>query len=232
MIARQTAEAAAAGRVVSPNGKPAIEDFFGSHRDGGGHGPQAFLVEVLEPGYVIRPHFDQVPQFQVVVAGGGLLGKHPIGSGTVHFADAQTHYGPIVAGPAGLAFFTLRNLADTGAHYMPESRGERSARAGRNLSCEAGLGAPAAGVDEAIRLERPDGLQVRQVRAAAREPLPPAEPGAGGTCCVVLSGSIRAGATYPEQSCLLVAPGGAAPHAEAGESGAALVYLRFPTPRR
>jgi quercetin dioxygenase-like cupin family protein len=45
--------------------------------------PMAFLVE-KRPGAVIRPHFHQADQFQVVVAGRGMLGDHEFSDGSVH----------------------------------------------------------------------------------------------------------------------------------------------------
>jgi hypothetical protein len=46
--------------------------------------PMAFLVE-KGPGTVTRPHFHQADQFQVVVAGRGMLGDHELSDGAVHY---------------------------------------------------------------------------------------------------------------------------------------------------
>lgn len=81
----------------------------------------AFLVEAT-PARVIRPHFHQVDQFQVIASGGGVLGRHPLSVHAVHFARAHTPYGPIVAGEEGLGFFTLRAHWDPGAQYLPADR--------------------------------------------------------------------------------------------------------------
>jgi hypothetical protein len=67
-------------------------------------------------------HFHLENQYQVVAAGGGTLGKHPVKPGYVHFASRESGYGPITAGPEGLSYFTLRVQGDTGAWYLPESR--------------------------------------------------------------------------------------------------------------
>src|SRR5580698_8628680 len=91
--------------------------------------PMAFLVE-KEAGAVVRPHYHQADQFQVVVQGGGRLGRHDIGTVAVHYTDAWSAYGPIVAAEEGVAWFTLRNAWDPGAKYMPAARPElRAARA-------------------------------------------------------------------------------------------------------
>ncbi len=91
--------------------------------------PMAFLVE-KEASAIVRPHFHQADQFQVVVQGGGRLGQHDIGTVAVHYTDAWSAYGPIVAAGEGVSWFTLRNTWDPGAKYMPTARSElRAARA-------------------------------------------------------------------------------------------------------
>jgi len=39
--------------------------------------PMAFLVE-KEPGAVVKPHFHRADQYQVVVSGGGRMGRHAL----------------------------------------------------------------------------------------------------------------------------------------------------------
>src|SRR5262245_55018252 len=58
--------------------------------------PQAFLVENT-PHRVLRTHYHDVDQFQVIVSGHGTLGKHAVRPYSVHFARAHTPYGPITA---------------------------------------------------------------------------------------------------------------------------------------
>ncbi len=72
-------------------------------------GPQALMVD-MEPGEVVRPHFHGTTQFQLFPAGSGTLGRknEPIQSLMVQFKDHHTAYGPIVAGPNGLSFISLR----------------------------------------------------------------------------------------------------------------------------
>jgi hypothetical protein len=69
---------------------------------------------------VIVPHFHEVDQFQVFVAGNGSLGRGKDGAAplSIHYADHHTGYGPINAGPQGYAYFTLRAKSDPGAHYL------------------------------------------------------------------------------------------------------------------
>ena len=88
--------------------------------------PMGFLVEGNHE-RVIRPHFHENDQFQVVVAGGGVLGKHKLSVHAVHFSRAYTPYGPINFGAEGLSFLTLRARKDPGAQYIPEARDKLTA---------------------------------------------------------------------------------------------------------
>ena len=93
--------------------------------------PMAFLAEG-SPGRLLRSHFHEVDQFQVIYKGGGTLGAHPLGFGGVHFSRAFTPYGPIRYGKDdGLGFITLRAHRDPGAQYMPDSRPVLDSRANR-----------------------------------------------------------------------------------------------------
>jgi hypothetical protein len=86
--------------------------------------PQGFLVQ-QDGGWELPPHFHREDQFQVVVNGGGTLGRHRLEPLTVHYASGESGYGPIVAGPHGLWYFTLRATTDPGgAWWLPESRAE------------------------------------------------------------------------------------------------------------
>ena len=68
--------------------------------------PQAFLVQGT-PGRVIKPHFHDYDQYQVIVSGDGLMGKHQLTVNAVHYSRAHTPYGPILFGE-GMGFLTLR----------------------------------------------------------------------------------------------------------------------------
>ena len=63
--------------VTSSGNVYRIQDCYGSHK-AAAPGPQAFLVEFPTPRGVIKPHFHRVPQYQVVVAGGGRIGRHEL----------------------------------------------------------------------------------------------------------------------------------------------------------
>jgi hypothetical protein len=105
-----------------------LDNGFGFHRSewmqsgsGPGLSPTVFLVE-QPPNAVLAPHFHTQNQFQVVKDGSGTLGPHAVGPGSVHYAGAFTGYGPLVAGPAGLSYFTIRAVYETGANFLPLAR--------------------------------------------------------------------------------------------------------------
>ncbi len=87
--------------------------------------PQVLLVEQQIPGSRILPHFHGIDQFQVFMDGEGKLGRHPVAPISVHYTNAYTGYGPIVAGHHGLAYYVLRPGFDVmGSQYLhvPEAR--------------------------------------------------------------------------------------------------------------
>ena len=146
--------------------------------------PQAFLTQ-RPPGNVIEPHFHEMPQYQVMFEGSGRIGKHEVRPITVHYTDAYTPYGPIVAGSGGLGFYTLRGkTSNGGAHYMPRSRSRLIRKAGRALTAQAMVGRPAdvgAGV-----------VQVQEL-------LPPAGDGVGARLLVGARGHAAAGCAPAER---------------------------------
>lgn len=202
-------------------------DFMFESEPGQPPGPQAFLVH-QDPGWVLPVHFHMQYQMQVVVGGGGTLGKHTVGPGSVHYATPQSAYGPLTAGPDGLEYFTLRVLTDRGAWYMPESR--RMMEPGRKKEQATGdLPASAAEAATLITL-RPDGVGAWAYRADAGGVVRCGEePTRAGRFHVVLSGSFRLGAhTLPRQACAFWSPPDAAPQFEALEDGSRLVVVQFP----
>ncbi|HYZ21417.1 MAG TPA: hypothetical protein VE690_04595, partial [Rhodopila sp.] len=203
--------------------------------------PMAFLVE-KEAAAVVHPHFHQADQYQVVVQGSGRLGLHDVASVAVHYTDAYSAYGPIVAADEGVAWFTLRNAWDPGARYMPEHRRQlREARAKyqhREATCgpmpplsDAELTALTTASGCAVIAEAPDGLGTWRYTVPANGIVTGPDPaGGGGQFWLVTAGSacIGGGALLPVQSCVFVAPEDTAPSFCAGPSGADLLCLQFP----
>ena len=192
--------------------------------------PQVFLVDVV-PGWHIRPHHHDVPQFQVVVRGGGRMGHHEFAAPYVHFADGRTAYGPLEAGQHGMSFFTIRASADTGAHYMPEER-ERLAARPRGRQEQAALrpyGTVPAATCEHVCVElRPDGLSASDIDLAPGASIPPdGVPGQVRRLLLVLEGSVaRGGTNYPPYSWFSDADGST--ELRAGGQGARLLRLTLP----
>jgi hypothetical protein len=205
-----------------------VDDFHGSHKSDR-PGPQAFLVG-LKPSGVVDPHFHGENQYQLIVGGGGKLGKHELRNGVFHYTDAFTPYGPIVADPGGLSFFTLRQNAYVGHHKMPGSGHLMKKRAGRNLVASADPG-PAVGPDVSALMDETDGPRAYRLRAAAgrRLPSPPAGVKLGSGYLIVLSGELELlGRTHPRLSNVHVRQGEPLPDAVAGPEGAVALLLTYP----
>lgn len=201
--------------------------------------PVAYLID-QEPGKSSAPHFHQADQFQVVVAGGGYIGKHAVPTVSVHYAGAYTPYGPIHPGTDGISYMTMRNGFDPGAKRMPHER-ELLKNGGRK---------PRATIGDAIAPLEPEGLLALReptstaliaphadalgawvYRLAPGSALPGPDPSAGrGQFWLVLGGELAAGAqpSLPRLSCLFVSPDEPALVAKAGASGCEVLALQFP----
>jgi hypothetical protein len=202
--------------------------------------PVAFLVE-KEPGAVVRPHFHQAEQFQIVVGGGGKFGVHDVDGIVVHYTGPYTAYGPLVASDKGLDWFTLRNGWDPGARYMPAERvGLREGRARhahreataevREVFTERELARLTHSTDENILPEAEDGVAAWRYRLAPGATLIGPEPGVGGgQFWVILAGTMSAiGDTLlPAKSCVFVPPDDPSLIPTAGPEGAEVLCLQF-----
>jgi hypothetical protein len=203
--------------------------------------PMAFLVE-KEAGAIVKPHFHQVDQYQVVVQGGGRLGIHDIGTVAVHYTDPYSAYGPIIAAEEGVSWFTLRNAWDPGARYMPQYRQQlREARARfqhRESTCgpipplaEAELAHLSTVTGDAVIEPTKDGLGTWRYTAPPGGLVTGPDPWTGGgQFWLVTAGSaaVAGGAQLPVQSCIFIAPDDEAPSLTAGPLGADLLCLQFP----
>jgi len=204
--------------------------------------PMAFLVE-KGSGAITRPHFHQADQFQVVVMGRGTLGPHELGDGAVHYTDAYSAYGPIVAGKGGIWWFTLRNRWDPGARYMPAERDQLNAARDCHAHWEATSEAFPAPLDAELRattaitcrtiLEGEHGLATWRYRVPADARVGgPAPNAGGGQFWLILAGSlaVAGAALLPANSCIFVEPEDAAFDGTAGPAGAELLCLQFRVP--
>ena len=204
--------------------------------------PMAFLVE-QDPGCVAPAHFHQADQFQVVLAGEGRLGTHDVAPVTVHFTGAWSPYGPLVAGDAGLHYFTLRNGWDPGARYMTEDRALLRKVPGRRHREAVAAPRPvsAALIDavpscETCLPDSDDGLAaLRYVLPAGARATGPDPAQGNGQYWVVIAGSLlRDGIDLAPRACLFLSPEEPAFTAVAGPRGLEVLALQFPRrpPRR
>jgi hypothetical protein len=203
--------------------------------------PMAFLVE-KEAAAVVRPHFHEADQYQIVVQGSGRLGVHDVASVAVHYTDAYSAYGPIIAADQGVSWFTLRNAWDSGARYMPAQRQQlREARARyqhREATCgplppltDRQLAGLAASTASAVIAETPDGLGTWRYTVPPNGSIAGPDPSrGGGQFWVVSAGSaaVAGGALLPVQSCIFVGPANAPAGLLAGPGGADLICMQFP----
>lgn len=218
-------------------------DFLGKPGYGGEirNEPQAFLIE-MHAGETILPHFHEVDQFQVFVAGSGGMGRHPAATLAVHFAEHHTGYGPINAGPHGYSYFTLRAKSDPGAHYMHKpgyrealkpSRKRHGVAAGIMLSTEPVLmDRKDASVEPLLQeLDGGDGLGASLIRMGPGMRHSGPDPRAtGGQYYLALNGSLEIDVgTFPAWSTVFVSADDAPLTLKSGPKGLEALLLRFPS---
>lgn len=197
--------------------------------------PQGFLVERPYAGARIDPHFHDIDQFQVIVAGDGRIGKKEVRPVTFQYADAYTPYGPIVGRDDGISFFTLRNVASGGHFSMPGSKHLMPCRAGRNIAAvfEQDTPPPDRGgvAREPLMEVQADGVYAEGIRLgedAVAEGIPN---DAGGQYYLVCAGSLIAdGKELTEKSLIRTNPGEKPPTLQAGPNGANVLALQFSRP--
>jgi len=201
-----------------------------------GLSPQAFLIE-QSANSTILPHFHRQNQFQVVVGGYGSIGRHELRPVTVHYAGAYTGYGPLVAGPEGLRYFTLRAVSESGANFLPEARpdlvkGPKRHYTSAPLDCRstAELGKLAGPRADQVRPPEEDAL------AVIRYSLPPgtsitalAPTGSAGQFLMLAAGTlVHEGATLRQWENLFVSADEPAYAMRAGPQGAEVLLLQYP----
>lgn len=203
--------------------------------------PMAFLVE-KDAGAIVKPHFHQADQYQVIVQGGGKMGVHDVDRVSVHYTDRYSAYGPIVAAGEGVSWFTLRNAWDPGARYMPAYRQQlRDARARwqhREATCgplpplsTGDMSALTHVTRTAVIEPAKDGLGTWRYSAKAGQEIVGPDPASGGgQYWLVIAGSARVGegSLLSIHSCIFVGPEDEALHVTAGPSGTDLLCLQFP----
>ena len=198
--------------------------------------PMAFLVE-QDPGRIAPAHFHQADQFQVVVAGEGRLGTHDVAPIAVHYASAWSPYGPLVAGDAGLHYFTLRNGWDPGARYMDQERALlRTVPSRRHREAVA---APRPVADPSIDTipycdpclpQQADGLLAQRYTMPPGARVTGPNPAAGnGQYWLVIAGTLlHNGTELAARTCIFLSPDEPAFTVVAGRRGLEVLAMQFP----
>ena len=198
--------------------------------------PTMFLVE-QPPNCTLVPHFHRQNQFQLFVDGAGTIGRDQIGAITVHYAGAYTGYGPLVSGPEGIKYFTIRPVLESGFTPITEAKEKmlrgpkRHAQSAPAPVCTAEQLAQLAGIEQETLIEpAPDGLGSTITRLPPGAPLHAAHiPGSAGQFLVVVAGTLRHGADeFGKWEGLFVSADEAPPPLAAGASGAQVVAMFTP----
>ena len=198
--------------------------------------PQSFLVE-QPANSTILSHFHRQNQFQVVVGGSGSIGRHALQPVSVHYAGAYTGYGPLLAGPEGLDYMTLRPQYDPGANFLPEARATLAQGPKRHWTSDA-LQPMAAGtlralaevrVTEVLALQD-DGLAVIRYALPPSAVCPTLAPaGSAGQFLLVIAGALEhGGALLGVRENLFISADEPAYALQAGAAGAEVLLLRYP----
>ncbi len=220
---------------VLPNGTGFWKSEYIISDSHGAPAPHALLVE-QDADQVILPHFHEQNQFQVIVNGGGTLGRNEVRPIIVHYAAAYTGYGPITAGKDGLWYFTLRPMMDNGAQFLPENRGKMKPLPKKHyhsdplptLSATELATLPAASVTTVQ--DDADGMLVQTMRIAPGGSLAAPPPAAGGGQFFLVTAGVAkvAGKPYGQWSCFWAAHTDAALVLDAGPGGAEVLLAQCP----
>jgi hypothetical protein len=198
--------------------------------------PTVALIE-QPPNSVLVPHFHRQNQFQLFVDGSGTIGAAELSPLTIHYAGAYTGYGPLVAGPDGIKYFTMRSVCETGLVPIAEAREKmvrgpkRHAQSGPLRPASAAeLGALTAVQTEAVIPLAEDGLGAEVIcLPAGAMLLPQRHPASAGFFLVVLSGTLNHADTQlkPWES-LFVSADDTSPALAVGTGGAQVLVLHLP----
>jgi hypothetical protein len=198
--------------------------------------PQAFLIEQA-PNSTILSHFHRQNQFQVVIGGSGTIGRHDLQPLTVHYAGAYTGYGPLVSGPEGLTYFTLRCVSESGANFLPEARPNMLRGPKRHFTSSPLTGMSAQALQN-LAAPRVDEVLPREddALAVACYSVPPggrvgalSPAGSAGQFMIVANGAIdHAGTRLKRWENLFVSADEAAYTITAGPEGAEVLLLQYP----
>ena len=196
--------------------------------------PQAFSVE-QQPESVSNPHFHDEDQFQVFAYGAGTIGRHDVNAVTVHYANRQTGYGPIVAGDTGVTYFTFRQVATKGIWYLKDAKPDAELPK-RNITQQAkttpaeSLKALREAQAEVVIDGHEDGLAAWMVRVPAGATVAsPVHAAGSGRYFMVFGGSMRVqGEELPVNSTTFVSHDEKNFNITAGANGLEVLVLQYP----
>ena len=215
-------------------------NLFGQNSDVPTEDLQAYRID-MSAHMVLDPHLHIVDQFQVFIAGSGKIGPDKAEMVTAHYADHHTAYGPLVAGPQGMSYLTLRPKTDAGmikvstpnirAHLQPTKRRHRTS-VPITLSIDPVLRHLEEVVVETIFDEKPgdEGMSAVVYRlGTGMSATGPTSEGTGGYYAVVMNGSLELdGRTLDPWSLVFIAPGEEPVILQAGEKGVEVMITIFP----
>ena len=232
---RRSVSEATRREMTYPSGLQAVRSEWMMTGEDPGFSPTIFLFE-QPPGVVLPAHYHRNNEFQVFVDGSGKIGPRAIVPTMVHYAGAYTGYGPIVAGPQGLKYFTIRAAWEIGALMVADTRGQVPPGPRRHATSkpigEAGMDQLRALADASITPIFPraaDGLAATLVELPPEGTFAPEAPGGGGTFLVVLTGSLACSdETFERWESVYVGVDGSFPAVRAGPDGVQFLELCLP----
>lgn len=198
--------------------------------------PTVALIE-QPPNSVLVPHFHRQNQFQLFVEGSGSIGTSPLSPLSIHYAGAYTGYGPLVAGPEGIKYFTMRSVCETGLVPISEAREKmlrgpkRHAQCGPvDISSAADLQVLTGLQTEAVIPLTDDGLGAEVIHVPGGDTLLPQRLSASaGFFLVVLAGTLTSvDVQLSSLESLFVSADEVLPAFAAGEAGLQVLVLHLP----
>lgn len=195
---------------------------------------QAWLLDST-PHRVLRAHYHETDQFQVIIDGDGMMGKHHLVPHLIHFSRAHTPYGPILWGEKGMGLLTIRPRKDTlGApQFMPESREKMKQIPGRKpwqLSAMARYPATGTAIErmEEFRDERGLAVYAATVAPGASLVAPPPAHSDGQFILVMRGSMLYQGQAWPAFSVVYLTEEEQSFTMVAGPDGLNALVLNFP----
>jgi hypothetical protein len=198
--------------------------------------PTISLIE-QPANYKLESHFHRQNQFQLFIGGGGTIGSSTLQPITVHYAGAYTGYGPLVAGPDGIQYFTIRPVCESGALSITEARDQmvrgpkrHATSAPIKLATAAELERLSASESVDVIAVGEDGMGARVVRLPSRAQLHTEFPAAAdGTFVIVLAGTLsHADGILSQWESVYVSSPAELPALTAGPGGAECIILFVP----